>query len=643
MRLKPSHYRYWMLGLLALFCVAATPASSPEARTQLEAAIQKHGGAAYRALLTKGYHYEADLTGEQGGRTQAKLVRHRKDDRTRTLNEYRGDKETIVFNIDTGWRKQDYLSTKLAVEEIEQQRERLMQEFFAIPRLLEVAAVQGKEEMTLPDGRKGSKVICLLPETYQASKERRTIGVVINAEDQIIGLEYTYRDPELDKDIKTVEMFHAVRQQDNLLIPFEIRRYAGGENAGTTFITKFTLGGDLPDELFTKPVSEESPISRDNLPHTTPFEFSGHLYVQIKINNSKPYWIIVDTGAFNTIIDAKVAKELGLEKLPKTEHALVSLYGVIPAHASEVKSLKIGEAEVKNLTVSVSPIVDFMLKEAVNGEMVIGLLGRDAIAAFQFTVDFPNRKITLDAPDAPAPTGKIMPFDLYGNHIMVTAKVGTKDARLVVDTGAPDNLMPPAFDMDSSLGRTMNLGEWFKRIGEHLPKDTSGFDTKDMLIHRIDRMQIGEMVFEPVFARQKKPEFAEKGTLSETQVTQGLLGVTIMRNYKVTFNYYREQMIWQTLSESERQSYNGGYGVWWQKKNGGLFVEWVMPLSDADIAGVKKGDKIIALDGASPANLSETDLVNRLSYTKPGKPLKLTVERSGKRLDFNLIARAYEI
>jgi len=35
--------------------------------------------------------------------------------------------------------------------------------------------------------------------------------------------------------------------------------------------------------------------------------------------------------------------------------------------------------------------------------------------------------------------------------------------------------------------------------------------------------------------------------------------------------------------------------------------------------------------------------VDRLSYTKPYRPLKLTVERNGKRLEFELIARNYEL
>lgn len=54
-------------------------------------------------------------------------------------------------------------------------------------------------------------------------------------------------------------------------------------------------------------------------------------------------------------------------------------------------------------------------------------------------------------------------------------------------------------------------------------------------------------------------------------------------------------------------------------------MRWVMPMSDADMAGVKAGDKILLIDGQSPATWTEKQLVDRLSYTKVGRPLKLTV------------------
>jgi len=636
----------WILGFWALMGIGTAQTDTASLRTRMETAVRNHGGDAYKRLIDEGYRLKAEITGAEGGKGLAKFTEWRKGDRFRREMEYRGDTETIVFDGATGWRKQDYLSTRLATEEIEQRKERLFQTYFAIPRLVQMAQIEKGEEGMLPDGRKAIKITFLLPGAGSQPSERHKAMVYLSDENKIIGMEYVYFDPELNKDVRVYEMYHNLREREGALLPFETRRYERGENAGNEYILEFTLKEGITDDLFQRLPSDEPPIVKSTLPVTMKFELSGHLYIPIQFNRSKTYWIIIDTGAFNSTIDSKVAKEAGLEKIAGTEHAIVTLYGAFPAYSAKAKTVKIGNAELKDITFSCSPIGDNFLREKVNGEKVIGLLGRNVLAAFQMTIDFPNRQLTLEAPDAPASQGVVIPFELYGSHIVVTGRAGDKkDARLVVDTGAPDNLLPPAFEMDATLGHTMNLGEWYKRIGEQLPKDETGFNTKDMLIHRIHFMRIGEVKFEPVFFQQKKPDFAQRGTIYESNITQGLLGVTMMRNYKITFNYYREQMIWQSITEQERENYNAGYGLVWKQdtKTKRIAIDWVMPLSDADLAGVKKGDVIVTLDGSDPAKMSEVQLVNRLLNTKPGRALKLVVERAGKRLSFDLIARTYEL
>jgi hypothetical protein len=636
----------WMMAASLLMGISNAQTDPGALKDRLETAIRNHGGDSYKQLINDGYRLKAEITGAEGGKGLAKFTEWRKGDRFRRETDYRGDTEIIIFDGTTGWRKQDYLSTRLATEEIEQRKERLFQTYFAIPRLVQMAQIEKGEEGMLPDGRKATKVTFILPGGGSQLSERHKAMIYLSDEDKIIGMEYVYFDPELNKDVRVQEMYHNLRNQDGTLLPFETRRFERGESAGNQYLLELTRKEGLGDELFQRIPSDESPIVKSTLPVTMKFELSGHLYIPIQFNDSKTYWIIIDTGAFNSTIDLKVAKEAGLEKIAGTEHGIVTLYGAFPAYSAKAKTVRIGSAEMKDITFSVSPIGDNFLREMVNGEKVIGLLGRNVLAAFQMTIDFPNRQLTLEAPDAPAPAGVVVPFELYGSHIVVTGKAGDKkDARLVVDTGAPDNLLPPAFEMNATLGHTMNLGEWYKRIGEQLPKDETGFNTKDMLIHRIHFMRIGEVKFEPVFFQQKKPDFAQRGTIYESNITQGLLGVTMMRNYKITFNYYREQMIWQSISEKERESYNAGYGLVWKHdaKTKKIVIDWVMPLSDADLAGVKKGDLILSLDAADPTKMSEVQLVNRLLNTKPGRTLKLVVDRAGKRMSFDLIARTYEL
>jgi S1-C subfamily serine protease len=189
----------------------------------------------------------------------------------------------------------------------------------------------------------------------------------------------------------------------------------------------------------------------------------------------------------------------------------------------------------------------------------------------------------------------------------------------------------------------MTIEQWYKRLGEFFEGDDYSFFTGDLRVYRINRMRLGPLQFNSVYAYHKLSENARSDSVTALMTRHGLLGVPIMRHYKVTYNYFREVMVWQPNTASERAADNAGYGIWWRKQGKDLIVRWVMPMSDADMAGVKAGDKIVLIDGQSPANWTEKQLVDRLSYTRVGRPLKLTVERAGKRLEFNLTASNYEL
>lgn len=260
-------------------------------------------------------------------------------------------------------------------------------------------------------------------------------------------------------------------------------------------------------------------------------------------------------------------------------------------------------------------------------------------------MNFADRTITFNAPDAPMPEGVVIPFEMAGDHILVTMTVGQKNQpiRMIVDTGAAMNLLPPSYKHDKGDGPSMTVERWYKRLGEFFEGDDYSFFTGDLLVYRINRMRLGPLAFSSVYAYQKLSENARSDTVTALQTRYGLLGVPIMRHYKVTYNYFREQMVWQPNTAAERAADNAGYGIWWRRQGKNIIVRWVMPMSDADLAGVKAGDKILLIDGQSPANWSEKQLVERLSYVRAGRPLKLTVERAGKRLEFNLIASNYEL
>ncbi|CUU38112.1 MAG: aspartyl protease family protein [Armatimonadetes bacterium] len=624
------------------------------ARERFEAAIQNHGGEAYRKLFLNGFKAQHDITREHGGKSESKRVEYRKGNKQR-VEIMRGEERFVItFDGNGGWRKDGYLVTGLAQEEIWAQRDSAHGDFVVVPHWLEQATLVGGEDAKMPDGRSAFRIEFQFPLSEEQKKlPTKPTGKAycyLDEKNQILGIQYELIDYETDEVNQAAEIFHNYREMPTpagmVRMPLETRYYIGNRHVGTYFLTALDAQSEIADSLFERPPSEAPPIVRETLPTKVPFRMKGFsLYVEVKLNGKGPYWIILDTGAASTWIDAQIAKEAGLEKIPNSDYYGVMVYGAFPSYRARVKSLQIGNAEVRDLTIGVGELQYTPLgDDTLDGKKVIGLLGRETLSAFQMTVNFAERTITLEPPDAELPQGTVIPYEMFGDHILVTMGVGNKNQiRMIVDTGASVNLLPPSYKPDKADGVWMTLEEWTKRLGEIHEDDEYSFMTGDMRVYRLHKMTLGPLLFESVYAFQKLAEGARSDSIIASKTKHGLLGIPVMRHYKITFNYYRQLMVWQPNTEQERTADNAGYGIWWRKQGKDLFVRWVMPLSDADLQGVKKGDKIVLIDGQSPANWTEKQLVDRLSYTKPYRPLKLTVERNGKRLEFELIARNYEL
>lgn len=645
-------YRFsGVLGFLLLIgCALASDAGA-----RLQQAITQHGGDAYRALAQRGVKLEYDITSEYGGKSAAKRTLHIKSTKRLTETRY-GDNELITgFDGNKGWRKNEYLSSTIAQEDANGIRDTLYTHFVHIPHWLSVGTLVGGEESKLPDGRPAYRITVQLPtpdhQQHLPQKPDNRLHCFLNEQNQIVGMEYPQVDYETDKISRVGVVYHGQRTvptpNGEVIMPLETRMYVDGRHIATYVLTAADAQTELDDALFQRPPHGTSPAVRENLPVKVPFKFSTNsLYVPITLNGKGPYWIIYDTGASSTWIDDSIVKEAGLEKIPNSDYWATMVYGAFPSYRVRVQSLKVGEAEVRDIVISGgavwrTPVGD----DTIEGKRVIGLLGRETIAAFQTTVNFAERTITFEPHDAPLPEGTIVPFEMAGDHIMVTMTVGQKEQpiRMIVDTGAATNLLPPSYKHDKSDGPAITIDQWYKRLGEFFEGDDYNFFTGDLRVYRIHRMRLGPLQFDSVYAYHKLSENARSDSVTALMTRHGLLGVPIMRHYKVTYNYFREVMVWQPNTAAERAADNAGYGIWWRKQGKDLVVRWVMPMSDADMAGVKAGDKIVLIDGQSPANWSEKQLVDRLSYTRVGRPLKLTVERGGKRLEFNLTASNYEL
>jgi len=99
-------------------------------------------------------------------------------------------------------------------------------------------------------------------------------------------------------------------------------------------------------------------------------------------------------------------------------------------------------------------------------------------------------------------------------------------------------------------------------------------------------------------------------------------------------------------SYEEFQNYTSGQfsgiGVWLKDKAGTLEIVSVLPQTPALEAGLKRGDRITAIDGHEASNQNVDEAVTRIKGPE-GTDVRLTVEREGSSLDFTITREAIEL
>lgn len=131
-----------------------------------------------------------------------------------------------------------------------------------------------------------------------------------------------------------------------------------------------------------------SPRSGDSLPNkiTIPVVVNGaSVIVPVTFNSSVRGNLALDTGATITVISHRIANNLALRALGASKIGTVG--GIITAPLARLRSLKVGDAEVHDLVVSIH---DFSTDPRIEG-----LLGLDFLKHFHVSLDARRGVLTL--------------------------------------------------------------------------------------------------------------------------------------------------------------------------------------------------------------------------------------------------------
>jgi hypothetical protein len=126
---------------------------------------------------------------------------------------------------------------------------------------------------------------------------------------------------------------------------------------------------------------------------TVPFELikTQHMVINVKFNGKGPYRLVFDTGAPDSLVSNKVAKEAGLLKDAKAPpFALFGSRGQV-----KIKEIQIGDLKAENVS---TMILDHPTVQAISGLVgpIEGIIGFTFYARYNMTIDYEKKLMTFE-------------------------------------------------------------------------------------------------------------------------------------------------------------------------------------------------------------------------------------------------------
>ncbi len=348
-----------------------------------------------------------------------------------------------------------------------------------------------------------------------------------------------------------------------------------------------------------------------------PFERVGNfIYLRARVNDSEPFWFLLDTGATASYFDVERAKALGLGSNNSVKAGTLSLTGV--------KLLN----------------QNFILQPprfgSYNGHASDGLLGFDFISRFVVEIDYVNNTVSLHEPNSYrySGDGEVVPLTLLeddsgGKVPLVRVRItqrgrGPIEGKFIADTAVRSSI---TFNTPF-----VNANELLRSAPETLRVPLGGgamVRESKQSIGRLPLIQLGRFTF-------KKPVavfFQDKQGVVASPEFDGVIGAEILRRFKVIFDYSRQRMILKPnshLSDAEEYDMSGMLLI----SEGGDYktfrIRRMIENSPATAAGLREGDIISAINGRSASNLTLEQV--RKIFKQNGRTYRLTVKRDERHL-----------
>jgi hypothetical protein len=374
------------------------------------------------------------------------------------------------------------------------------------------------------------------------------------------------------------------------------------------------------------------PYSRNRM--TLPFgNFDNIVIIEATINDSVPVKLILDSGVEGIIItDMGVVGRFADRCVRNFRVTAPGTIELLEACITSPVLVKVGGL-MPVITNLILLNEDYFSLESYIGTKVHGLIGMERFRNLVVTTNYNRNQITFVRPShyRIPDHAEIIPVSISRGKPYMNARVefdngSIRDLWLLIDSGANHPLL---LEYDSLGGYRPE-----RAIEATIGKGLAG--TMKGEFARIGWIMLGNFRLDnPItsFTDSYLP-----GNSDSRLNRHGTLGSGALSRFRVTFDYTHERMILQKGADFRRPFEYNMSGIT-LRSLGSLFniyeVSDIIPGSPADVAGIKTGDVLLAIDHNFTLTMTLGEVNKKLS-AGDGIKVNLTLSREGKQMEVRL-------
>lgn len=362
--------------------------------------------------------------------------------------------------------------------------------------------------------------------------------------------------------------------------------------------------------------------------------YGNHLFVKVRVNGSAPLDFVLDSGASDCGIARTRADELHLALEPLEGQTGIGTGQVDPeiAVARELR-LGIGTVEMSGRVAYAVPLG--ALSEAI-GRRIDGILGADLFRDYAVRIDYRAQSVELfdAATFRHSGTGAVLRLTFNDGRPLVAARVSFAGRRALAGRFLVDTGDGSAVGLHSPFVRKHRLPPHGQPVLREITRGIAGVAPE--VRARAIRFWLGPFSLrDPVVALAQ----ADAGSTADPSY-EGSIGGEVLRRFVVTFDYRRRRLILERTASLDDSFDVDASGLALSATGPDLSAVAVERVSEgapgAD-AGIRAGDRIVAVDGVAATGLGVAKL--EALFAKPDTTYRLTIERGSGTVEATVRTR----